>query len=478
MRALGVGLVYWAAVEPLLEAADGGVAVAELEPQSLWEQTSCAGGWRYRNNEALLERVAALPQAKLLHGIGHPVGGTAPDPIDPAPLLRHAVERLDPAWVSEHLSFNRFKRPGGAIEHAGFLLPPAQSPAAVRVAAHNLLAYQRTVERPVAFETGVNYLRPRPEDLCDGDFFAAVADSADSGIVLDLHNLWCNERNGRQRVADVLDRLPLERVWEIHLAGGMSESGYWLDAHSGSVPEEVMEIAADVIPRLSNLGALIFEVLPEHLPSFGLDGVQRQIEGLKRLWTLRRPDVIRANNVATNHASARAPTAADFTSVASWESSLVLAMRGVVASTSVAPSSLSTDPGCALLAHLVSDFRRASLARALHYTLTSLLAGVGSHNTHALLDAYCEMHPPEPFAAVEADSFAHFLRARLPLLRGIAYFDEVLSFEHAMVRATIHGASSEIVWSADPVAIFESLDAGRLPPQLPAVSTTMRVCAG
>lgn len=252
VRALGVGLVYWAALEPLVRPAGSMISVVELEPQTLWEQTSGAAGWHYRGNEALLERVASLPQPRLLHGVGHPVGGTVRDPIAHLPLLRHVVDRLDPVWISEHLSFNRVQH-AGDVAHAGFLLPPPQSAPSVRVAAQNIHDFRCALDRPVAFETGVNYLRPRDGEMADGDFFAAVAEASDSGIVLDLHNLWCNERNGRQSVAEALARIPLDRVWEIHLAGGMEMSGYWLDAHSGAVPPEVMEIAAGLIPRRPTL---------------------------------------------------------------------------------------------------------------------------------------------------------------------------------------------------------------------------------
>ena len=474
MRKLGVGLVYWPALDPLLESGASAISVVELEPQALWEKTSDAAGWHYRTNEGLLDRVASLPQTKLLHGVGHPVGGTVRDPIDPAPLLRHAVDRLDPAWVSEHLSFNRVQRDSG-VENAGFLLPPPQSAAAVRVAAYNIIEFQRALDRPVAFETGVNYLRSREGDMNDGDFFAAVAQSSNSGIVLDLHNLWCNERNGRQSVAEVLARIPLDRVWEIHLAGGMQESGYWLDAHSGYVPREVMDIAAGLIPRLANLGALIFEVLPEHLSLIGLDGVQRQIEGLQQLWIMRRPDTIRASDVARTIDCDTAATFADIAEVAMWEAELVDAIR---AKSKSKPASLHlrADPGCTLLCELIGDFRRANLARALRYTLTSLLAGLGPKGTHALLEAYFEAYSPEPFAAVEADQFAQFLRVRLPQLPRIAFLEEILSFEHALVIATIHGVSSEVAWSADPVLLFESLETGKLPETLPAVRSTMRIC--
>ena len=472
MRDLGVGLVYWAALDPLMRSASSSISVVELEPQTLWEKISDAAGWHYRVNEALLERVVSLPQAKLMHGVGHPVGGTVRDPVEYLPLLRDAADRLDPAWISEHLSFNRLQPAG---EHAGFLLPPPQSAAAVRVAAQNISELRRALGRPVAFETGVNYLCPRKGELDDGDFFAAVAHTSRCGILLDLHNLWCNERNGRQSVAEAIARIPLERVWEIHLAGGMEMSGYWLDAHSGAVPPEVMEIAARLIPSLPNLGALIFEVLPEHLPRIGLDGVQRQVEEMQQLWRMRAPRRIQADPISPFPRCNAKATRADFAAVARW-TQLAGALRAK-ATSPAASSGLLADPGCILLRGLVGDFRRANLAQALHYTITALLAGLGPQRTHLLFDAYFAVHAPEPFAAIEADRFADFLRARLPLRPRIAYFEEVLAFEHALVRATIHGASSEITWSADPTLLFDALEAGKLPSELPAVHSVMHICA-
>jgi len=56
---------------------------------------------------------------------------------------------------------------------------------------------------PIAIETAVNYLRPRADELGDGEFVAAVAERADCGILLDLHNIYCNALNGRQSVDPV-----------------------------------------------------------------------------------------------------------------------------------------------------------------------------------------------------------------------------------------------------------------------------------
>ena len=62
--------------------------------------------------------------------------------------------------------------------------------------AANIDAYRKALGRPVAFETGTNYLRDRYGPLSDGDFFSQVRHTADCGILLDLHNIWCNELGG------------------------------------------------------------------------------------------------------------------------------------------------------------------------------------------------------------------------------------------------------------------------------------------
>jgi uncharacterized protein (UPF0276 family) len=475
MKALGVGAVWSPALHPLFEAGGADLPVLELEPQILWQQVRDADGWHYRHDAARLERIAALPCAKLVHGIGQPLGGSVADPLAHHALLRHAIEALDPPWCSEHLSFNRVRR-AGAVEHAGFLLPPPQTAASARVAADNIRAYGRHLDRPVAFETGVNYLRPGAGELGDGDFFAAVARQAGCGILLDLHNLWCNERNGRARVDEVLARLPAERIWEIHLAGGMELHGYRLDAHSGAIPAEVLDIAARILPTLPNLGALVFEILPEHVPRFGIDGVQRQIESLQRLWRLRPPRRIRVARAARRGHAPRA-TRADVDEVAAFEADLVDALRDTPASRPRI-ARLRDDPGHAVLRELVHDARRAGLAQAMRYTVTLLLLGLGARETLALLDTFMAAFPPEAFNAVEAEQFARYLRTRLPLARPVPHLEEVLAFEHALLRAALHGESSEVAWTVEPGALLEALEAGRLPKHSTPVASTLQVCAG
>src|SRR3546814_14571265 len=109
----------------------------------------------------------------------------------------------------------------------------------------------------------------------------------------------------RQPVDDVLATLPLERVWEIHLAGGDAVDGYWLDAHSGLVPHPLMELCRTWFPRLPNLKAVLFAIIPAHMASKdkGLDLLPAHLDPIREHWNVRgsRLDVTRTD---PKHASA------------------------------------------------------------------------------------------------------------------------------------------------------------------------------
>jgi uncharacterized protein (UPF0276 family) len=177
---LGVGITYSAAVEPLLEAHPGLFDVVEIEPQTTWLETR-DGPEPFRVLESVLEHLARLPGRKLIHSVGTPVGGTVrPDPVQVG-LLRKTIERLGAPWASDHLSFNATPE-----FSTGFFLPPRQTPEGVETAARAIRDLQDGLGVPIAIETGVNYLRPRPDEMPDGAFVAAVAETADCGLLVRL----------------------------------------------------------------------------------------------------------------------------------------------------------------------------------------------------------------------------------------------------------------------------------------------------
>ena len=253
---LGVGITHSALIEPALEQWPDLFDVIEFEPQTSWIETR-DGAEPYRASDLVLDHIIKLPGQKLVHSIGVPVGGTVrPQPAQLA-LLRRTIAKFDAPWVSEHLNFNRTQE-----FSTGFFLPPRQTLQGVETATTSIRDLQAALPVPIAVETGVNYLRPRPDEMPDGAFVATVTERANCGILLDLHNLFTNSVNGRQSVEEFITQLPLERVWEIHLAGGFEMEGFWLDAHSGAIPDTLLSIAREIVPTLPNLKAIVFELFP------------------------------------------------------------------------------------------------------------------------------------------------------------------------------------------------------------------------
>jgi uncharacterized protein (UPF0276 family) len=449
---LGVGVVYWPELEPLLEAGAELPVVLEIEPQALWYELG--GAEPYRIDRDALERVAAFRQAKLVHGVGFPVGGSRLPAASSLPPLVDVIQALEPAWASEHLGFNRASGPDGDFA-TGFVLPPRQTPEGIEAAARTIRAVAGRLPVPFAFEVGANYLRPRDDELADGSFFAAVAEEADCGILLDLHNVWLNERNGRQPVAELLGELPLERVWEVHVAGGFELDGYWLDAHSGAMPEPLVDLAADVVPLLPNLKALVFEVIPEHIPRFGLDAVAGQLAILARLWARR------GGRAAVGDVSPPvfAPQRGGAPGPAEWEGALGALAAGRPASGPLA-GELAADPGVAVIRRLVDEFRAGMVVDALRLTSRLILVTRGEETLRRLLADFWRTTPPAVFGSVEAQAFADFLEAQRP---DVPYLPEVLAFERALIQARTTGEPASVVFDHDPAELLAAVEEGRLP---------------
>jgi uncharacterized protein (UPF0276 family) len=100
-----------------------------------------------------------------------------------------------------------------------------------------------------ADENVATLVRPPGSDLDEGAWLAAVLDATGAALLLDLHNLHANAVNGGFRPEAVLDRLPIDRVRAIHLAGGRPIQGRVLDDHLHDVPPVVFDLLAEVGAR-------------------------------------------------------------------------------------------------------------------------------------------------------------------------------------------------------------------------------------
>jgi len=414
---LGVGLVWWPTLDDLCHQDEGLVDVIEAEPETFWVPKSGGRGFRSFLSQAL----SHLPQPKLLHCVGAPVGGTCPPPEGHLPALAADIGELRPEYVSEHLSVTRFRpTPDSSPASAGFMLPPLQSQAGVSLAAANIRRRRAALGGiPLAVETPVNYLPPAPGEWPDGVFVAAVAESADCAILLDLHNVLCNARNGRQSVTAFCDALPLERVWELHLAGGESEAGLFLDAHAGLVEPELMEIAADLVPRLPNLRAINFEIMPERVAEVGLAAIAAQLGRMKDLWSLRTANPERQGSSRRSYPSIEPP----LSDPAAWETLVGCAVTGLAQpaiNDATAAWWRACTPAIEIYRMLVGEGRASAAIAAAPHTTRELLRQYGGARTRDILADHWRRSPPGYTSADEVRRLLKFLSEAEPSLPGLA----------------------------------------------------------
>ncbi|MEO3430690.1 DUF692 family multinuclear iron-containing protein [Pelagibius sp. CAU 1746] len=442
-------MVYTPALRSFLQGHIDRLGVLEIEPQTMWLADDAIEG-PFRENPSFIEAISALPVAKLIHSVGMPLGGTRRPHPDQIALTRATAERLDSPWVSEHLSVA-----GTPHRSAGFLLPPLQTAEGVETAAANIRAFAAGIGRPVAIETGVSYIGRKPFEMPDGEFVAAVAEAADCGILLDLHNVYCNERNGRTTLDTFIAALPLERVWEVHLAGGDEADGVWLDAHCGRMPPDLAARARDIVRALPNLGAINYEIYETFLENMAESTLEAMLDELEALWS----EAGRASPTAPCSRAAQRcgpPETEARPSPRAWEDGMTRAVWQAATGHHPFPD----DSGAMrLYARLARSFRGSMMLRVLGRSLRYLILREADRGD-SILERYFKAVPPQLYAHLEAKAFRGWsVQAGIsdPLLEALMDYDIV------MVDMLADPRPREVTFPGDPRPVFEALARSQLP---------------
>lgn len=241
-----------------------------------------AGGPPHR----YLEAVADLYPLSL-HGVGLSIG--AARPLDRAHLRRLAglMARYKPRSFSEHLAWS--------THETGFLndlLPVPYTPETLaRVAAH-VDETQQALGCRLLLENPSTYVLFAESSIDEIDFLAGVAARTGCGLLLDVNNVMVSCVNHRMDPHLYIDRFPMDRVGEIHLAGydeatdGAGER-FLIDAHGSPVLPDVMALYRHALARSGPVATLI--EWDNDVPAFAvLEGEARRADDLIRAEAGRR----------------------------------------------------------------------------------------------------------------------------------------------------------------------------------------------
>jgi len=205
------------------------------------------GGAAFANLERILERYPVV-----MHCVTMSIGAAAPLDWDYLNKVKALLRKTKSPWISDHLCWG--KLPGA---HFHDLLPLPRTPDVVRYVAERARIIQDFLEVPFALEN-VSCYAGFPEDtMTEWDFYANVAESADIGLMLDINNVYVSSKNGHFDPHTYFNRLPLERVVQIHLAGHRDEGHIVIDSHDRPVADPVWQLYAEVWPKTGGASTLL-----------------------------------------------------------------------------------------------------------------------------------------------------------------------------------------------------------------------------
>lgn len=152
----------------------------------------------------------------------------------------------------------------------------------------NYYAVRRALGRPFALEN-VTYDFPVPHgSLSEADFLRRLTEETDCTLLLDVTNVFNNASNHGYDPIEFFDRLPMERVSQMHLAGGHRlPNGKWEDSHSAPVMEPVWPLFEEAVKRAKNAGIVILERDSKLQP---FDSVMHDIRKAREIFYTHRPE--------------------------------------------------------------------------------------------------------------------------------------------------------------------------------------------
>jgi len=231
-------------------------AVADTRPDLAWlevhTENYAGGGTALRYLEDIRRDYPIS-----CHGVGLSLGSAEGLDLSHLDRIRRAVERIDPALVSEHLSWSLI---GG--RYLADLLPLPMTEEALEIICRHVDQTQTYLRRRMLVENPSSYLRYRHSTIPEWEFLAAVAERTGCGILCDVNNIYVSACNHGWDPFVYIAALPPAAIGEIHLAGHTVrrlEGGQILriDDHSSRVIPEVWALYAKALERFGPVPTLI-----------------------------------------------------------------------------------------------------------------------------------------------------------------------------------------------------------------------------
>ena len=170
------------------------------------------------------------------------------------------VARVQSPWFAQDCAYCHWGAAGYSSQF-GYFIGPILNRESLDRAIDRVNEVKAVVRAPLLLEPPpVTYVVGSMAPL---QFFGELAEATDCGLLFDIGHLYSYELATGLSTLDQLKECPVNRVAEVHVAGGkvqeLDEHAMYLDAHEQTIVPEVMTLFRQCLPHFPQLKAVCFE---------------------------------------------------------------------------------------------------------------------------------------------------------------------------------------------------------------------------
>jgi len=247
---LGFGLGL--RTEHYLEILNSKPAIDWLEILS--ENYMVAGGKPLQFLDKICENYPVV-----MHGVSLSIGSTGPIDNDYLRVLKKLADRVQPAWISDHLCWT-----GVHGQNMHDLLPLPYTEETAKHVAERIGIVQDYLGRRILLENVSSYASYVDSSMTEWEFITQISEAADCLLLLDVNNIYVSSYNHQFDAKAFINGVPQNRVQQIHLAGHHNHGDYIIDTHDAPVIDPVWDLYEYTISRLGQVSTMIER--DDHIP--------------------------------------------------------------------------------------------------------------------------------------------------------------------------------------------------------------------
>jgi uncharacterized protein (UPF0276 family) len=188
----------------------------------------------------------------VMHGVSMSIGSTDPLDYDYLGNLRKLIQRVEPVWISDHLCWT-----GVEAKNMHDLLPLPYTQDTVNHVAERIAKVQDFLGRQMLIENLSSYITYRDDAMTEWEFISAIAEKADCYILLDVNNIYVSSFNHQFDPIEYLEGVPVDRVWQHHIAGHTNDGNLIIDTHDADVIDPVWALYQETAKRFGPVSTMI-----------------------------------------------------------------------------------------------------------------------------------------------------------------------------------------------------------------------------